>query len=99
MKKKLLIPFLVLLTITGLCTSAMAGEHGHNAHKKVGILLVAFGSSLPRAQVSFDNIDKKVKATYPEFPVRWAGMACAGRGRVRAAGATRAPKAAASLAR
>lgn len=46
--------------------------HGHQAPKKVGILLVAFGSSLPSAQVSFENIDKKVKAAYPNIPVRWA---------------------------
>jgi sirohydrochlorin cobaltochelatase len=38
----------------------------------VGILLVAFGSSESSAQVSFENIDKKVKTTYPNIPVRWA---------------------------
>ncbi len=38
----------------------------------MGILLVAFGSSQPSAQVSFDNIDKAVKAAYPDIPVRWA---------------------------
>jgi len=51
---------------------AWAGSHGRQADKKVGILLVAFGSSKPSAQVSFDNIDKKVKSTYPAIPVRWA---------------------------
>jgi sirohydrochlorin cobaltochelatase len=61
----------ILITIC-LCTVAWAGGHGHEAPKKVGILLVAFGSSEPSAQVSFDNIDKAVKATYPDIPVRWA---------------------------
>lgn len=46
--------------------------HGHNRPKKVGILLVAFGSSEASAQVSFENIDAKVKAAYPGIPVRWA---------------------------
>ncbi|BBO78595.1 sirohydrochlorin cobaltochelatase CbiKP [Desulfosarcina widdelii] len=46
--------------------------HGHKDPKKVGILLVAFGSSEASAQVSFENIDKKVKAAYPSIPVRWA---------------------------
>ena len=46
--------------------------HGSQAPKKVGILLVAFGSSEASAQVSFENIDKKVKAVYPGVPVRWA---------------------------
>jgi sirohydrochlorin cobaltochelatase len=50
----------------------MAGEPGNKAPKKAGILLVAFGSSYPSAQVSFDNIDRKVKKTYPHISVRWA---------------------------
>lgn len=49
-----------------------ASHHGEDKEKKVGILLVAFGSSEDSAQVSFENIDKKVKATYPNIPVRWA---------------------------
>jgi sirohydrochlorin cobaltochelatase len=49
-----------------------SGGHGHKGPKKVGILLVAFGSSEASAQVSFENIDKKVKATHPGIPVRWA---------------------------
>jgi len=72
MRKKLIIPILAIMLIVGLCASTMAGGHGHKAPKKVGILLVAFGSSYPGAQVSFENIDKKVKAAYPGIPVRWA---------------------------
>jgi len=49
-----------------------AGGHGAKNPKKTGILLVAFGSSEASAQVSFENIDKKVKAAYPDIPVRWA---------------------------
>lgn len=49
-----------------------SGGHGQKAPKKVGILLVAFGSSEASAQVSFENIDKKAKAAYPGIPVRWA---------------------------
>jgi sirohydrochlorin cobaltochelatase len=33
---------------------------------------VAFGSSEDSAQVSFENIDKKVKSAYLDIPVRWA---------------------------
>ena len=46
--------------------------HGSKATKKIGILLVAYGSSEASAQVSFENIDKQVKAAYPDVPVRWA---------------------------
>jgi sirohydrochlorin cobaltochelatase len=49
-----------------------AASHGGAEDQKVGILLVAFGSSQESAQVSFENIDEAVKATYPDIPVRWA---------------------------
>ena len=52
--------------------SALAAGHGDAVPQKVGILLVAFGSSEASAQVSFDNIDRKVKEAYPGIPVRWA---------------------------
>jgi sirohydrochlorin cobaltochelatase len=55
-----------------LTASALAGGHGDAAPKKAGILLVAFGSSEASAQVSFANIDRKVKEAYPGIPVRWA---------------------------
>jgi sirohydrochlorin cobaltochelatase len=72
MKKNFLILCLAILLTICLCTSIMAGGAGRKASKKVGILLVAFGSSIPSAQVSFENIDKNVKKTYPAIPVRWA---------------------------
>lgn len=49
-----------------------SGGHGQKNPKKVGILLVAFGSSETSAQVSFTNIDREVKARYPNISVRWA---------------------------
>ncbi len=73
MKKKYTIYVMAFVACICLCTNVWAeGGHGHKASKKVGILLVAFGSSEPSAQVSFENIDKKVKSTYPGIPVRWA---------------------------
>ncbi|MBN1930198.1 MAG: sirohydrochlorin cobaltochelatase [Desulfobacterales bacterium] len=39
---------------------------------KKGILLVAFGSRIPAAQSAYQNIDQKVKTTFPQIPVRWA---------------------------
>jgi sirohydrochlorin cobaltochelatase len=53
------------------CCYASSG-HGHKQDKKVGILLVAFGSSQASAQVSFEKIDARVKAKYPGVPVHWA---------------------------
>ena len=72
--KRTMIGLAVLLTLSlAVSLPALAGGgHGHKKEKKVGILLVAFGSSEESAQVSFENIDKKVKQTYPGIPVRWA---------------------------
>ena len=52
--------------------AAHAEGHGKKEQKKAGILLVAFGSSIPEAQVSFENIDREVKASFSKIPVRWA---------------------------
>jgi sirohydrochlorin cobaltochelatase len=51
---------------------AVASHHGAKKDQKIGVLLVAFGSSEASAQISFENIDKQVKERYPKIPVRWA---------------------------
>ena len=72
MKHKRLLTVSIVLLIAVFSAAVFAGSHGHKKAKKVGILLVTFGSSQQSAQVSFENIDKKVKAAYPDIPVRWA---------------------------
>lgn len=72
MKRKYGILAMAMAASICLFTSAWAGGHGHRAPQKVAILLVAFGSSEASAQVSFENIDKKAKAAYPDIEVRWA---------------------------
>jgi len=63
---------LVFLTAMLFAVSVLASGHGHSRPVKKGILLVAFGSSMPEAQVSFKNIDTKVKQAFNGVPVRWA---------------------------
>ena len=70
-RKRIAAIFILLLTFF-IGTSTWAGDNKNKKPKRIGILLVAFGSSLPEAQVSFENIDKKVKAAFPRLPVRWA---------------------------
>jgi sirohydrochlorin cobaltochelatase len=71
-KKRLISVMVVFLAISFSTNAGAGGGHGHNAPKKVGILLVAFGSSKASAQVSFENIDRKTRAAFPAVPVRWA---------------------------
>jgi len=40
--------------------------------KGPAILLVTFGTSVPSAQVAFVNIEKQVKAVFPDSEIRWA---------------------------
>jgi len=62
-----------LLTIFCLIFQAsLLMAHGDTRPMKKGILLVAFGTSIPEAEKSFKNIDTKVKAAFPGVPVRWA---------------------------
>jgi len=72
MKEYKLSNLIVILLIIFCCTMASASGHEHKRPVKKGILLVAFGSSIPEAQVSFKNIDEQVKAEFPRIPVRWA---------------------------
>jgi sirohydrochlorin cobaltochelatase len=73
MKMKRWMGFTALVFIGFFAANGFASSgHGEKAPKKVGILLVTFGSSEESAQVSFENIDQKVKAKYPNIPVRWA---------------------------
>lgn len=72
MKIKHLSVMLVVLMVCFLNKDACSGDRGHELPMKKGILLVAFGSSIPQAQVSFENIDKKAKAAFPSIPIRWA---------------------------
>lgn len=62
----------VLAAVLMIAFSATASDHGKKKDVKKGILLVAFGTSVPEAQVAFANIEKKVKAEFPDVPLRWA---------------------------
>lgn len=63
---------LVLFVLLCLITLDISAAEKHDRPRKEGILLVTFGSSEKTAQVSFENIDRKVKEAYPGIPVRWA---------------------------
>lgn len=72
MKRNVLISVLIVLLGFVLVAGVQAAGHGHKKEMKKGILLVAFGTSIPEAQAAFENIDQKVKAAFPDIPVRWA---------------------------
>lgn len=58
----------LLLTAAG----SFASGHEKSRPAKKGILLVAFGTSVPEARRAYDNIERMMKAAFPEVPIRWA---------------------------
>jgi sirohydrochlorin cobaltochelatase len=64
--------FIMAMIFSLVVSGVASAKHGEKQEVKKGILLVAFGSSEESAQVSFQNIDKKTKAAFPDTPVYWA---------------------------
>lgn len=68
--------FLTLFIAFFLClfslSNATASGHGHSKELKKGILLVAFGTSVPKAQKAFDHIAEMTGKEFGTIPVRWA---------------------------
>lgn len=69
MVNRLIFTILVMALVLATGTVGFAG-HGTHKEKKTWILLVAFGSSDSSVQAAFDNIDRKVKAAYPDISVK-----------------------------
>lgn len=61
---------LALFIVCVLIMPAIAGEQKKTA--KTGILLVAFGTTVPEAKVSMDHIDAMAKSRFPGMEIRWA---------------------------
>lgn len=69
--KKIVTLVSVMVLVAGVCMQAMAG-HGEEKEMKRGILLVAFGTSEPKAMCSFENIERLTRKRFPGTEVRWA---------------------------
>lgn len=74
MKKTSVVTAVLIALLT--CSFALAGgsasKHGVPKPVKKGILLVAFGTSIPEAQKAFEQIEKQVKGAFPGVDLRWA---------------------------
>jgi sirohydrochlorin cobaltochelatase len=64
--------FLLLSLAVFLLPASTLRAHGDKRPMKKGILLVAFGSTITEAQVSFENIERSVRKTFPRVPVYWS---------------------------
>lgn len=64
----------ILLVCLGLlfCRSVVAYQHREAVEKKTGIILVAFGTTIPEANKAFLDLENEVRKTFPGIEIRWA---------------------------
>lgn len=72
MQQLMTLALAALMVISLNTVTAQSAEHGKKKAEKTAILLVTFGTSVEKAQASFTNIEKRVKAAFPGTEVRWA---------------------------
>ena len=73
MKISCLLKVLVTFILVSLMLPASSSyAHGDKRPMKKGILLVGFGTTIPEAKVSYDNIEKSMKQAFPGVPVYWS---------------------------
>ena len=72
MKKTWLSILLIMFAILYVVGAANAADHGKTRPIKKGILLVAFGTSISKAQLSYKNIEREALKRFPDIPIRWA---------------------------
>ena len=71
MESKVGVIYVVIVSLVFLVLSVeFSHGYGERMSEKKGILLVAFGTTVPEAQISFENIESSVKKAFPGIPVR-----------------------------
>lgn len=73
---------LAVVLVLALSFPAFAG-HGQVETPKKGILLVAFGTSVPEARVALENIGEEVAKAFPDTEIRWAYSAALIRNKIK----------------
>ena len=72
MESKVGVIYVVIVSLVFLVLPVeFSHGYGERMSEKKGILLVAFGTTVPEAQISFENIERSVKKAFPGVPVRW----------------------------
>lgn len=70
--RHLFLALALVLLIGAMPALAHAGQDKKAPEAKQAILLVSFGTSMPKAQAVFDGVDAAFKKAFPGVEVRWA---------------------------
>lgn len=62
----------VFIASTLHCLADGGHGHGHAKPDKAGILLVAFGTSVPQPRAACANVERLTRKACPDIPLRWA---------------------------
>ena len=63
---------IVLFVCAGAGAALAAGGHSAPEGKGDALLLATFGTSVPSAQKAFAEVEKKMRAAFPDTEIRWA---------------------------
>lgn len=73
MHKSLFIGLIGALVLFAWCDGGMASaKEEREIVRKDGILLVAFGTTVPQGAKAYDGVEAKVRAAFPEAQIQWA---------------------------
>lgn len=70
-RASILVPCCLVLALV-LHGQALAGHGGRERPVKRGILLAAFGTTVPEARTALENAEEEFRKAFPDLPVRWA---------------------------
>lgn len=86
MKRKVYVFCTVMAMLLVVASSASPAGHGKKLEQKNAILLVAFGTTVPKALKAFDQIEKQVRGSFPNEEIRWAFTSALVRAKMRKQG-------------
>jgi len=75
MKKSVLKILATAFLVVALCVPCAHAKTDVATKNKEAILIVAFGTSVEKARSSYVNVEKQVKAAFPDQEIRWAWTA------------------------
>lgn len=72
MRRILFVLLTVAMSLAGASAVFAYGGHAGPEPKGEALLLVTFGTSVPKAQDAFAHVEKKMRAAFPNTEIRWA---------------------------
>jgi sirohydrochlorin cobaltochelatase len=72
MMQELVLSIFALAALMMVWPLSAFGSGGKEISPRKAILLVAFGTSVPKAQKAYDQIDAQARKAFPEVEIRWA---------------------------